>query len=91
MVRLQVNFFVDVCDYDNVKAHMIISFKMDDLDIVDVLSSQLVVPLASWNEAMPKIKSDTFGDQDPNSRIERPTTDKELNNLFVILPKIFSS
>lgn len=47
MVRLQVNFFVDVCDYDNVKAHMIISFKMDDLDIVDVLSSQLVVPLAS--------------------------------------------
>lgn len=44
ILRLQVNFYVDVCDYNDAKVHMVIAFKMD---IVDVLSPQLVVLLAS--------------------------------------------
>ena len=82
MLGLQVNSFVDVCDNDDAKAHRVIASKMNIQDIMDVLSPQLVVPLASRNEAMPEIETDTDEDQDTNSPKERPTTHEDLHSLI---------
>lgn len=62
MLRLQVNHFVDVCDYDDAKAHRVIAFKMDILDTVNVLSPHLMMLLASRNEAMHEMETDSDGD-----------------------------
>ena len=56
MLGLQVNSSVDVCDYDDAKAHKVIASKMDIQDIMDVLSPQHVVPLGFRNEAMPEME-----------------------------------
>ena len=77
ILGLQVNSFVDDCDYDDAKAHMVIASKIDILDIINVISPQHVVPLASQNEAIPEIDSDADEDEDPNFPNEMPTTNED--------------
>ena len=81
MLGLQVNSFVDVCDFDEAKSHRIFASKMDIEDIMDVLTPHPVVPLASRNEVMLGLETDTDGDQDPSFPIELPTTQENLHSL----------
>lgn len=81
MFGVQVNSFVDVCNYDDAKVHRVIASKMDIKDIMDVLPPQPVVPHASRNEAMHEMETNTDEDQDANSPKEQPTTHEDLHSL----------
>ena len=81
MLGLQVNSFVDVCDYDEAKSHRVIASKMDIQDIMDVLTPHHVVPLASRNESTHGLDTDSDGDQDPSSPVKQPTTQENLHSL----------
>lgn len=78
MFGLQVNSFMDICNYDDAMAHMIIASKMD---IMNVFSSEPLVSLASWNEVIHEMETNTDGNQDPNSPTEWPTIHDDLHSL----------
>lgn len=81
MLGLQMNSFVDVCDYDETKSHRVIASKMDIQDIMDVLIPHHVVSLASRNESTYGLDTDSEGDHDPSSLIKQPTIQENLHSL----------
>ena len=74
---------------DEANSHGVVSSKMDTEDILEVLTPHHVVPLASRNEEMPRLKTYTDGDQDPSSPKEQPTTHEHLHGL--VRDPIYSS
>lgn len=62
MLGLQVNTFVELTDMDEASNHRNIASRMDIEDIMDVLTPHPVVPLASREEAMHEMETESDGD-----------------------------
>ena len=71
MLGLQVNSFVEFTDMDEANNHRDIASRMDIEDIMDVLTPHPVVPLASRDEAMHEVETESDDDQDPGSPREQ--------------------
>ena len=81
MFGLQENFFVQSGDMDEVNNHRDITSKMDIEDTMDVLTPHHVVLLASREEHMLEMETDTDADQDHGSPREQPARKEHSDDL----------